>query len=189
MLFYNMNLSKKYKEKFGNLEGVKSLGWGSDYSQQKRFDVLLDIGLDINDSVLDVGCGYGDFSKRLVNYLGIDLREDAIIIARNKYSSVRFELKSIHNVSETYDWVFASGIFCFVDNFEETEGIIKKMFDISKKGTAFNFLSDLTNKDRLDDMKYTKIEEILPIIYKLTNKFTIKHDYLINDFTVYLFKN
>jgi ubiquinone/menaquinone biosynthesis C-methylase UbiE len=64
-----MNLSKKYKEKFGHLEGVKSLGWGSDYSQQKRFDILLDIGLDINDSVLDVGCGYGDFSKNFVDYL------------------------------------------------------------------------------------------------------------------------
>jgi len=183
-----MNLSKKYKEKFGHLDGVKSLGWGSDYSQQKRFDILIDIGLDINDSVLDVGCGHGDFSERVKNYLGIDLREDAIIMARNKYSNVRFELKYIYDIDDTYDWVFASGIFCFIDNSEETESIIKKMFDISKKGTAFNFLSDLTTKDRLIDMKYTKIEDILPIIYKLTNKFTIKHDYLINDFTVYLYK-
>ena len=183
-----MNLSKKYKENFGHLEGVKSLGWGSDYSQQKRFDILLDIGLDVDDSVLDVGCGHGDFSKNFVNYLGIDLRDDAIIMARDKYSDVRFELKSIYDIDDTYDWVFASGIFCFIDNWEETESIIKKMFDISKKGTAFNFLSDLTTKDRLDGMKYTKIEEILPIICKLTNKFTIRHDYLINDFTVYLYK-
>ena len=183
-----MNLSKKYKEKFGHLEGVKSLGWGSVYSQQKRFDILLDIGVDINDSVLDVGCGYGDFSKNFVNYLGIDLRDDAIIMARDKYSDVRFELKSIYDIDDTYDWVFASGIFCFIDNWEETESIIKKMFDISKKGASFNFLSDVTTKDRLDGMKYTKIEEILPIICKLTNKFTIRHDYLINDFTVYLYK-
>ena len=35
-----MNLSEKYEEKFGHLEGVKSLGWGSDYSQQKRFDIF-----------------------------------------------------------------------------------------------------------------------------------------------------
>jgi hypothetical protein len=85
MLFYNMNLSKKYKEKFGHLEGVKSLGWGSDYSQKKRFDILLDIGVDINDSVLDVGCGYGDFSKNFVNYLINDFtfylykKEDVIL--------------------------------------------------------------------------------------------------------------
>ena len=38
-----MNLSEKYEEKFGHLEGVKSLGWGSDYSQNKRFDILIDI--------------------------------------------------------------------------------------------------------------------------------------------------
>ena len=115
MLFYNMNLSKKYKEKFGHLEGVKSLGWGSDYSQKKRFDILLDIGVDINDSVLDVGCGYGDFSKNFVDYLGIDLREDAIKMARNKYSDAKFELKSIYDINDTYDWVFASGIFCFIN--------------------------------------------------------------------------
>ena len=183
-----MNLSKKYKEKFGHLEGVKSLGWGSVYSQQKRFDILLDIGVDINDSVLDVGCGYGDFSKDFVNYLGIDLREDAITMAKNKYSDVKFELKSIYDINDTYDWVFASGIFCFINNWEETEGIIEKMFNTSKKGTAFNFLSALTTKEKLSDMKPTKIEEILPIIYKLTNKFTIRHDYLINDFTIYLYK-
>jgi hypothetical protein len=62
------------------------------------------------------------------------------------------------------------------------------MFNTSKKGTAFNFLSDLTTKEKLSDMKHTKIEEILPIIHKLTNKFTIRHDYLINDFTIYLYK-
>ena len=115
-----MNLSEKYEEKFGHLEGVKSLGWGSDYSQQKRFDILLDVGISINDSVLDVGCGYGDFSKNFVNYLGIDLRENAILTAKNKYSNHRFELKSIYDINDTYDWVFASGIFCFVSNWEET---------------------------------------------------------------------
>ena len=131
---------------------------------------------------------YGDFSKNFVNYLGIDLRENAILTAKNKYSNHRFELKSIYDINDTYDWVFASGIFCFVSNWEETESIIKKMFNTCKKGIAFNFLSDLTTKERLTDMKHTKIEEILPIIYKLTNKFTIRHDYLINDFTVYLYK-
>ena len=184
-----MNLSKKYKEKFGHLEGVKSLGWGSDYSQQKRFDILVEIGAKINDSVLDVGCGYGDFSKDFVNYLGIDLREDAITMAKNKYSDVKFELKSIYDIDDTYDWVFASGIFCFINDWEETESIIQKMFNTSKKGISFNFLSDLTTKEKLSDMKYTKIEEILPFIYKLTNKFTIRHDYLINDFTIYLYKD
>ena len=69
-----MNLSKKYKEKFGHLEGVKSLGWGSEYSQQKRFDILLDIGLDINDSVLDVG---GQVGRDLINQV---LAENSFIL-------------------------------------------------------------------------------------------------------------
>ena len=58
-----MDLEKKYHEKFGNYTGVKSLGWGNEETQKVRFKVLMEIsGLQITDSVLDVGCGYGDLS-------------------------------------------------------------------------------------------------------------------------------
>ena len=49
-------LNNIYEKKFGNTDDVKSLGWGSLYSQSKRLEVLLEIGIKVEDSVLDVGC-------------------------------------------------------------------------------------------------------------------------------------
>jgi hypothetical protein len=38
-------------------------------------------------------------------------------------------------------------------------------------------------------MKYTNVIELYKIISKITKKFTIRHDYLDNDITVYLYKD
>jgi cyclopropane fatty-acyl-phospholipid synthase-like methyltransferase len=56
-----VNLEKTYQEKFGKEVGVRSLGWSNEHTQKIRFKVLMEIsGLEITDSVLDVGCGHGD---------------------------------------------------------------------------------------------------------------------------------
>ena len=62
------------------------------------------------------------------------------------------------------------------------------MLNISKKGVAINFLSDLSKGTRDSSMKYAKISECSDIIGKYTNRFIIRHDYLPNDFTVYIYK-
>ena len=46
-------------EKYGN--DVRTLNWGSKASQKGRFAVLEKIGNLNKKSVLDVGCGLGDF--------------------------------------------------------------------------------------------------------------------------------
>ena len=185
------NLEKLYFDKFGKSNDVKSLGWGSEYSQIKRFDTLLDIeGYDKDDSVLDVGCGYGDLSVFINDYTGIDLRATAIKKAIEKYPLKNFIIGDISNLEDNlYDWVFSSGIFCFKYRWKETTIFnIDKMYSICKKGCAFNFLSYNTTGQKIKGMKYTRISEVVPIIESMTNRFTIRHDYLSNDFTVYLYK-
>lgn len=49
---YNKFLEQVYIQKFEQSDDVKSLGWGSLTSQQKRFKILIEIGIDSNDSVL-----------------------------------------------------------------------------------------------------------------------------------------
>jgi ubiquinone/menaquinone biosynthesis C-methylase UbiE len=138
-----LNLDKIYRDKFQSNNEVKSLGWGSKYSQEKRFEVLLEIpGFKKTDSVLDVGCGYGDLSKHIENYTGIDLRKSAIDVACKKYGDSKFFHCDIFSIDSTYDWVFGSGIFCFTKDWKKyTELHINRMYSISNKGTAFNFLS------------------------------------------------
>ena len=187
-----IDLDKIYLEKFGEGDNVTNLGWGSTKSQESRFKVLLEIpGYIIGDSVLDVGCGYGDLSNYAENYTGIDLREKCIEIAGNRYPKIRekFIHSSIFDIENQFDWIVASGIFCFKDDWDININLhLSRILNISKKGVAINFLSDLSKGTRDSSMKYAKISECSDIIGKYTNRFIIRHDYLPNDFTVYIYK-
>lgn len=169
---------------------VQSLGWTDYYAQQKRFKILNEIGIEANDSILDVGCGYGDFSLLVgEKYLGIDVRLQAIQAAREKYKYRKFELGDIFGAKQ-HDWIVASGIFCFeYEQWEEdTLQIIKKMFELCHKGVAVNFLSSL-NFEKVEGLKYVSpVHVIQNIILHISNNFTIKHNYGIDDFTIYLYK-
>lgn len=185
-------LETTYKTKFGNnIDQIKTLGWGSIKSQEIRFKILLEIyGFDKSDSILDVGCGYGDLSKFVENYTGIDIRKSAISNAIDMYPSINVSCATVFDITRKFDWVFASGVFSFFDkNWDiNTKTVVMRMFDICKKGVAFNMLSNLTPFSRDSDMKYVDIAEILVWLPEITHNFSIRHDYLKNDFTVYLYK-
>ena len=179
-----------YTSKFGTGTTIKTLGWGSTYSQEIRFRILLEIpGFSQSDTVLDVGCGYGDLSLYIQNYTGIDIRQRAIDEARNRYPTKSFQTNSIENITQSYDWIFASGIFAFNTETwkEDTLRILTQMVHKSKKGIAFNVLSSLTPNKKDEDMKYVTTTEITDLIQTISNKFIIRHDYLPNDLTIYLF--
>ncbi len=185
-----MNLDRIYTSKFGTSQDVKSLGWGSEHSQNVRFKILMEInGYTEGDSVLDVGCGHGDLSKFIKNYTGLEIRKEAIDVAKVKYPETKFIHGIIKDVHDQYDWVFGSGIFCFKKDWHDHLDVtVKKMFDLSTKGIAFNLLSANTPKKKDPDMKYVKIPDIVSFVTKFTMKFQIRHDYLPNDMTIYMYK-
>src|SRR5919109_3859483 len=96
---------------------VRALDWGSRESQAVRFSVLAEVGQLHDASVLDVGCGLGDFFGWLksagigVEYTGIDITPKMIEVARQRFPETRFELRNLlENVNCTtkcYDIVFA----------------------------------------------------------------------------------
>ena len=192
-----MDLEKKYQEKFGKETGVRSLGWGSEHTQKVRFRVLMEIsGLQVTDSVLDVGCGHGDLSHHFDDYLGIDLRNSAIITARQKYEDKwkglfqsNFLNQSVFETEGEFDWCFASGAFALKDNWEETtRKTVERMFSLCKKGMAFNLLSDsCENKDV--DMRHCTAGDVSLLMRSVTGRYVIRYDYLPNDLTVYAYKS
>ena len=183
------NIKKFYENIKDDIFSVKSLGWGSEESQKIRFENLVD-QIDINASILDVGCGYGDLSKNFINYHGIDIREDAIIEAKKRYTNKYFEVNTIQNIIKKYDWVIASGIFCHYnkDNLKYIKNNLIDMYNICNNGLAINFLSTYS-KNKNKNMYYASPIDVLGIIENnLSKKYILKTNYLPNDFTFVIFK-
>lgn len=187
----SIEIDQKYSVKFGNSGDFKSLGWGSENSQLTRFRILCEIpGFIPTDSMLDVGCGHGDFSQLSDNYHGIDLRDSVIEIARGKFPNKVFNCQSIFETEIDYDWIFGSGIFGFdrEDWTENAQSVITEMFKKSRKGVGVNFLSILSTGQKDKEMKYSSPDEICLLASKISNKFVLRHDYRPNDMTLYIMR-
>ena len=176
-----------------------SLNWGSKLSQLKRFEILASIGINPNDKILDVGCGLGDFYSWLqknipeVDYHGIDITAAMINEAKKKNPDLQIENKLIFDIKEKeplYDYVIASGIFYLRKDkpFEYMLSTIEKMFQLSKKGIAFNSLSTWSKKINKNEFYADPLELISAIKTKFSKKIIFRHDYLPNDFSLYVYK-
>ena len=184
------NINEFYEKIKDDTFSVKSLGWGSEYSQKIRFKNLIR-EVDSNSSVLDIGCGYGDMSIYFDNYLGLDIREDAIKEASTRYPTKLFKVGVIEDIETKYDWVLSSGIFCHKveDNLKYIENSLISMFELCTTGISINFLSSYS-KTKNNNMYYASPLDILNIIEQnLSKKYILKTDYLPNDFTFTVFKN
>jgi len=179
------------------LGSPESLGWENRDYQFERFRLLSEIGVKNGDSVLDLGCGYGDIidyfkeNSISIDYTGIDIRRDAIITAKQKHPDNIFKQSDIIFERETYDWVLASGVFPIksLDWKEETKETLGQAYKICKKGVAANFLSDANKQNkRYKDMHYVLPSDLLSdIIEPNFRLFSLRHGYKLNEFTVYLF--
>src|SRR5690606_14157011 len=152
-------LNKKLYDRLFNEYGndVRSLNWGNKSSQEKRFEILASIGLFPQARVLDVGCGLGHFYAWLrqnhfpVMYTGIDITSVMIDFAKRTYPEGRFVESTVFDFEtegNKYDFVFASGIFYLRKNdpLQYMKKTLKKMFEISLVGIAFNSLSLWTDQ-------------------------------------------
>lgn len=179
-------------------ETYRALDWGSRESQQKRFEVLAGIGISEGDRVLDVGCGLADFNAWLmehtpgVEYFGIDITPGMVAKAQSRFPTVQFLNKTILDEGlpiGPFDYLFASGIFVFREDNPERYlfSTIQKMFELCKKGVAFNSLSSWA-QESLSSEFYADPIKIIEFCKSITPRVVFRHDYHPNDFTVYLYK-
>lgn len=177
---------------------ARSLNWGSEESQAKRFRVLSQVAELNNQYILDVGCGLGDYyqwlkaQKKDVHYHGIDITPGMIETATSRFPGVKFDVGTIDTINETgeVDYSFASGIFYLVENepFSFMKATISKMFTVSRKAIAFNTLSDWATVKTNDEF-YASPIETLEFCHSLSPYVTIRHDYHPADFTIYIYKD
>jgi SAM-dependent methyltransferase len=176
---------------------VRALNWGSRESQQLRFSILAHVGQLSGATVLDVGCGMGDFFGWLkdrgvnVKYTGIDITPKMIETARERFPEAQFEVKSVHEIepSNAYDYAIASGIFYYrqTEPFQFMKEMIARLFRTSNTAIAFNSLSGWAPEKDGKEF-YANPLETLTFCRNLTSWVVLRHDYHLRDFTIYLYK-
>jgi len=177
--------------------------WRGARSQERRYDILFGIADLAAAKILDFGCGtgalYGSLRRRFDyrgEYVGCDISEGMLKLARAKYPGTRFETIDIfaEPAAETYDYVFASGTFNndHEDAHEFLFAAIPALFALARRGFAFNALSAY-GANRVADLIYLDPLELFDWIRReITPLVALRHDYRIDDepwpedFTLYL---
>jgi len=168
-----------------------AVGWlDGKQNQAKRFETLLNIGVQEGDSILDLGCGLGHMVEHLekvglnVRYTGIDTNKWSIQQAY-QFREATYIHGTIFDIQEKYDWGLASGVFNIEFPKEEMLKTINELLSKVNKGVAFNLLSNSAN----NNLTY---ENYIPeeVVSYLKGNVSIVENYGVeNDFTIYIKKN
>ncbi len=172
----------------------KGVNWNSKYSQEIRFDMIIDMLPNKIDSfnIVDAGCGFGDFylymkKKKLLakNYIGIDILNDMYSIASYKTGCEIIIADITKDSLPNASYYICSGAMNTLDRFE-TMLFIRRCYEHSTRGFIFNILH---GEKQSDTYNYFTIAQIKEIASSLNiKKITIKDDYLDGDITVGFFK-
>lgn len=174
-----------------------ALASGSEERRTIRFQVLTEVGIESGDTVLDLGCGFGDFSAFLekngvdVDYTGYDINPRLIDAAREKYPTRRFEVRDVLEQDITdFDYVVSSSCFnlCMIggDNYAFVEKILRVCYEHARKGVSIDFLTSYVDFPSKEGFHYEP-ERILAMAKKLTKRVVLRHDYPLFEFNVYLY--
>ena len=188
--------SARLKDK--SLSRSKMLGWTKKQVQQIRFQVITSLFDFNNISVLDLGCGDGDFKSYLndrfsnFDYLGLDLQESFITYAKERFKThnntwfdnadfTRCQLPKV-------DVVVACGALSYRCNDSNYYiDCIEQFYQSGKKALIFNML----NQDFFESgnliVAHNKVH-IYEQCQKLCINVILKEGYLDNDFTIIMKK-
>jgi SAM-dependent methyltransferase len=113
------------------------------------------------DSILDIGCGYGEllrFASPPGHYLGIDLVADFVDEARSRHPKWQFAVVDAFNYSgPVVDWALLVGVLSSVPT---PKALISRAAKLAKKGVIFDItLGERMPSDYLDLFRWT-IEEV-----------------------------
>jgi SAM-dependent methyltransferase len=189
---------KKYNElleKHG--DSPKALGWTKD-KEFLRFQILCS-QFDLEGaSILDFGCGLGYFYAYLkkiyknFTYVGIDINEQLLTLARKKFPEATFVCNDLFTTSLEFapDYIFSSGVhnIRMEDNIGFNEKSFKVFSDLAIKGFAVNFLSDKVDFPT-EGSFHNSPEKTLALAYKYSRRVILRNDYAPFEFTIFVNKN
>ena len=178
-----------------------ALFWSSREIQELRFRVLLEAsGLKAGDSLLDVGCGFGDLAAWLegqgvpVDYTGIDLSPELLAEGRRRHPGICLLEGDIFDFDpppRSHDWVMLSGALNanLNDQGAYARAVVGRMYVACRKGIAFNLLDARHERTAGSwDLQSFFPDEMEMLACRLSPHWEIRDGYLENDFTVVVWR-
>ncbi len=178
--------------------------WESADDAEKRYRTMLDlIDEEKPVSLLDFGCGtahlldYISINKiRNIVYTGLDISNEFVKISQKKYPGTEFLTIDILDTGSTlpiFDYIVMNGVFTekgdlsFSQMFDYFRTMIRKVYPFCRNGLAFNVRSTHVGKEENDlfHLPFEKLADFL--VQEVSANFTIRHDYGIQEYTVYLY--
>jgi SAM-dependent methyltransferase len=166
-------------------------------AQRMRFEAFV-LNHDLRGkSVLDVGCGIGDFSGHLrargieCEYLGVDIAPEMIRRSRERYPQAEFAERNIleWDPGRTFDYVVAFGIHSVKvpNKMELFTALTRRKFELCSVAAHTAVLTD-RYPGFGPEAQTCNAEESLAVALAITPCVVLRHDYLPNDFSLTLYR-
>lgn len=185
-------LRRFYAPRLALADEAQSVAWSSTELQRLRFDVLLDAWADPDATILDVGCGAGhlcdvlDARGHRGRYVGVDALPEMVERARARRPDRAFEVAALADLADgpVFDLVVASGVFVVATE-DELRASLPVLYARARRAAAFNCLSAWAPV-RPEGQLVVDPHALLDACRALTPHVALRHDYLPNDFTIWL---
>jgi len=197
-----MDIADHYRallRKYG--DSPKAAQYSDIRTQEKRLQILTEIGALEGSRVLDFGCGTARLATYLeahgieVEYTGVDIVPEFFDIGREEHPKHRFGTMQEFS-RERFDYVFISGVFN--NRIEDNRAFYRRtlidLFGQVDHGLAFNMMS--TYVDYQDANLFYEAPEAAFSFAKreLSKRVVLRHDYEVKDgvipyeFAVYVYR-
>jgi trans-aconitate methyltransferase len=148
------------------------------------------------ESVLDVGCGFGDLGawladcKSKIRYKGIDINPSLVDEGCKRYGLDLSVMDTNLVPDRSYDLVVANGIFNFRMEHEDHEAYIRKMLfrflKIARVGIAVDFMSTYVDFSHPGAFHCPETL-VVDAIKAHTKRYVIRNDYLDHEYIAYAY--
>ena len=153
-----------------------------------------------NDTILDIGCGLGQFfihlrkKKHLGDYTGYDIVPEYVEYCQSQWPKTRFLLRNLfeQGIDQKYDVIVASQVFN--NNYKKSKNVdvirqfLEEAFESCRRFVTIDFLSSYVDYT-LPTMFYYQPEEVFKLGKKISRFVAVHHDYLPFEFTLQIFKD
>lgn len=206
-------LEKHYSRRFAEHGATpRGVDWSREEDVNLRYEKMLAVvepsalngpGRAEPASLLDVGCGYGGLyvyakAKQVeLKYTGVDVVKSMVEYASAELPEATFRHQDVFDLSsvERYDYVVSSGILTqkLTASIREMDDyarrLIKKMFELCRRGIAFNVMTTKVNF-MVENLYYRNPVELFAYCFtEISEVIKIDHAYPLYEYTIYLYRS